>query len=302
MLIKQLILIIAIMFVFVNAQCQNALVLQTDFGTKDGAVAAMKGVAFGVEHTLPIFDLTHDITAFEIWEAGYRLWQTVPYWPSGTVFVSVVDPGVGTDRKAIVVLTKTGHYIVTPDNGTITLLAESLGIAEVRQIDETRNRLPGSTTSHTFHGRDIFAYTGARLASGKIQWQDVGPSLGQSCVLLSYTKAERQGQSLIGTIPVLDPAYGNVWTNIPKDMISQLEIQIGQLCKVKIWNNENLIYEGNMPYVHSFGDVPIGQPLLYSNSLWQMAIALNMDNFAQKHQIRAGASWRVQITRVVQQE
>ena len=124
---------------------QNKIVVfQSDFGLKDGAVSAMKGVAMGVSPDLKLFDLTHEIPAYNIWEAAYRLEQTVMYWPAGTVFVSVVDPGVGTNRKSVVLKTKSGHFIVTPDNGTLTLIAESLGIESIRQIDEAVNRRKGS--------------------------------------------------------------------------------------------------------------------------------------------------------------
>lgn len=127
-----------------SAYADNALILQTDFSLKDGAVSAMKGVAFGVDHNLKIFDLTHEIPPYNIWEGAYRLYQTASYWPQGSVFVSVVDPGVGTDRKSVVLKTKNGQYFVSPDNGTLTLVAESLGIESVRQIDEKTNRLKGS--------------------------------------------------------------------------------------------------------------------------------------------------------------
>lgn len=131
------------MILFCQAQ-QGILVLQTDFGLKDGAVATMKGVAMKVSADLKIFDLTHEIPAYDIWQAAYRLNQTADYWSSGTVFVSGVDPGVGSSRKYIVARTKSGHYFVAPDNGTLTLTAISLGIDEVRIIDEKANRLPGS--------------------------------------------------------------------------------------------------------------------------------------------------------------
>ena len=127
------------------------LVFQTDFGLVDGAVSAMYGVAYTVDPQLRIHDLTHDITPFNIWEASYRLIQTINYWPEGTVFVSVVDPGVGSDRKSIVAKTNSGRYIVTPDNGTMTHVIRLEGIAEVREIDERINRLPCSGESYTFH-------------------------------------------------------------------------------------------------------------------------------------------------------
>src|SRR3954463_3621034 len=151
---------------------QNKIVVfQSDFGLKDGAVSAMKGVASGVSPDLKLYDLTHEIPAYNIWEAAYRLQQTVPYWPAGTVFVSVVDPGVGTSRKSVVLKTNTGQFIVTPDNGTLTLVAETYGIAAIRQIDEAVNRRRGSGKSYTFHGRDVYAYTAARLAAGAITFE-----------------------------------------------------------------------------------------------------------------------------------
>src|SRR6201992_2733794 len=174
---------------------QNRIVVyQTDFGLKDGAVSEMKGVAMGVSPQLKLFDLTHEIPAYNIWDAAYRLQQSVPYWPAGTVFVSVVDPGVGTARKSVVLKTKTGHFIVTPDNGTLTLVAESLGIAEIREIDESVNRREDSRKSYTFHGRDVYSYTAARLAAKVIRYEQVGPLLPeQKVVAIAYQRATVEG-------------------------------------------------------------------------------------------------------------
>src|SRR5215471_1049153 len=128
-----------IAFAFFSRAQNKILVFQSDFGLKDGAVSAMKGVAMSVSTDLKLFDLTHEIPAYNIWEAAYRLQQTAQYWPVGTVFVSVVDPGVGSERKSVVLKTKSGYFFVTPDNGTLTLVAQSMGIDTVREIDETRN-------------------------------------------------------------------------------------------------------------------------------------------------------------------
>ena len=138
------------------------LVFQSDFGYDDGAVSAMYGVAYSVDENIKVFDVTHNIPQYNIWEASYRLIQTVNYWPKGTVFVSVVDPGVGSTRRSIVVLTEAGQYIVTPDNGTLTHIKRLSSIREARIIDESVNRLPNSGESYTFHGRDIYAYEPAR--------------------------------------------------------------------------------------------------------------------------------------------
>jgi S-adenosylmethionine hydrolase len=276
----------------------SALVIQTDFGTRDGAVAAMKGVAYGVDPELAIFDLTHEIPAYNIWEAAYRLFQTVSYWPAGTVFVSVVDPGVGTDRLSVVLRTGSGHFIVSPDNGTLTLVAESLGIDEIRRIDESRNRLPGSQQSYTFHGRDVYAFTGARLASGEISFEQVGPALPPEIERIAYQKPRRNGNKLVGTIPILDIQYGNVWTNIPADFLSGSGIEIGDILSVRFFHADSLVYEGNIPFVNSFGDVPPSKPLVYLNSLLKVSIALNCSNFSNAYQISSGPVWSVELTPV----
>src|SRR5262245_34894382 len=165
------------MFGLAATAAEHPLVLQTDFGLKDGAVAAMRGVAAGVSLRIPIYDLSHENTPFNIWEAAYRLKQAAPFWPAGTVFVSVIDPGVGTERKSIVLKTKSGHLFVGPDNGTFTLVAEELGVAAVRLIDESKHRRGGSEKSYTFHGRDIYAFVGARLAGEVVTFDEVGPLL-----------------------------------------------------------------------------------------------------------------------------
>ncbi len=274
---------------------QQALVLQSDFGSKDGAVAAMKGVAVGVSSALSVYDLTHEIPAYNIWEAAYRLEQTAGYWPSGTVFVSVVDPGVGTTRKSVVLKTNTGHFFVTPDNGTLTLVAASMGIAAVREIDEAVNRRKDSEKSYTFHGRDVYAYTGARLAAGVIEFADVGQMLPAAVVSLPYQAPLISEDKLKGTIPILDVQYGNVWTNIPRDMFLALGITPGEMLNVKIHFGKNLKFEGAIPYANTFGEVAVGAPLIYLNSLNNVAIALNQASFAEKHQIASGAEWHITL-------
>jgi len=275
---------------------RHALVIQTDFGTKDGAVAAMKGVAFGIDPQLAVFDLSHENTPYDIWEAAYRLKQTAPYWPAGTVFVSVVDPGVGTARASVVLKTKSGHYFVGPDNGTWTLVAEELGIDSVRRIDETTNRRAGSERSYTFHGRDVYVYTGARLASGIIDFEHVGPLLEAGVVSLPYQHPARDGNLVTGAIPLIDFHYGNVWTNIPDELFSGLQPRYGQKFLVVILHDGREVYRGTMPYARTFGDVPEGSPLLYVNSLLDVAFALNMGSFSAKFGLSAGGGWAVRVT------
>jgi S-adenosylmethionine hydrolase len=277
---------------------ESALVIQTDFGTKDGAVAAMKGVAVGVDPRLAIYDLSHENTPFDVWEAAYRLKQTAPFWPTGTVFVSVIDPGVGTERKSVVLRTKTGQLFVGPDNGTWTLIAEELGISEVREIDESKHRRAGSEKSHTFHGRDVYVYVGAQLAAGVLAFSDVGPLRPPRVVMLPYERARRDGDELVGTIPYLDFQFGNVWTNLDEALFRQLDPQLGENFRVTIRHAGEVKFEGIMPYHRTFGDVPNGAPLLYVNSLMNIAFALNQGSFVQAHGIESGAEWSVHVRKI----
>jgi len=295
--LKRAIAISGLLVLGLCGRSQNKIVVyQTDFGLKDGAVSEMKGVAMGVSPDLKLFDITHEIPAYDIWAGAYRLQQTVPYWPTGTVFVSVVDPGVGTARKSVVLKTKTGAFIVTPDNGTLTLVAESLGVDAIREIDESVNRRPDSRKSYTFHGRDVYSYTGARLAAGVISFEQVGPLLPkQEVVSIPYQKAELKGSTILGTIPVLDVQYGNVWTNIPGELFQQLHVAFGEMLQVRILHQGNPVYKGEMPYTSTFGAVPQGKPLAYLNSLLQLAFALNQGNFAAANNIESGGDWQVEV-------
>ena len=296
--IVQLFFLLSFLFITGISFAQNKMIVfQSDFGTKDGAVSAMKGVAMGVSAELQLFDLTHEIPAYDIWEAAYRLEQTMPYWPAGTVFVSVVDPGVGTDRKSVVLKTKTGQFVVTPDNGTLTLIAASLGIAEIREIDEAVNRRKNSEASYTFHGRDVYAYTAARLVAGVISFEQVGPALQKQVVSLPFQKAIKEGKKIKGTIAILDIQYGNIWTNIPADLFKGLNAKFGDMLDVTIYHNKTKVYQGKMPYAETFGAVAKAKPLAYLNSLSQLSFALNQGNFSEANKIYSGNEWTVDISR-----
>jgi S-adenosylmethionine hydrolase len=282
--------------IFIQLYAQNKIVVfQTDFGLKDGAVSAMKGVAMGVSPDLKLFDLTHEIPAYNIWEAAYRLFQTAQYWPAGTVFVSVVDPGVGSARKSVVLKTKSGHFFVGPDNGQLTLIAESLGIDSIREIDETKNRLKGSDESYTFHGRDVYAYTASRLAASVIKFSEVGPLLPAKVVTINYQKPVFENNLIKGNIPILDIQYGNIWTNIDKAIFGKLNVQTGDSIHITVFHNSYKVYEGAMPYATTFSAVEEGMPLCYLNSLLNVSFALNMDNFSEKNNVSSGADWSVEI-------
>lgn len=275
----------------------KALVFQSDFGLKDGAVSAMKGVAYSVDNGLQIFDITHEIPAFNIWEASYRLRQAAPYWPAGTVFVSVVDPGVGSERKSVVLKTQTGHYFVTPDNGTLTHVAELMGILEVREIDESKNRLRNSSESYTFHGRDVYAYTGARIAAGIISFEQTGKVLSGDIVRLRYQKPVMENGIVSGTIDILDVQYGNVWTNIDKKTFAFLNPVYGDKFRVKIFRNNTSVFDGVVVYGKTFTDVSTGKAVAYLNSLLNFSLGINQGNFAERYRIGSGPGWKIVISR-----
>ena len=272
------------------------LVFQTDFGLVDGAVSAMYGVAYCVHPGLKIHDLTHDITPYNIWEASYRLIQTLEYWPENTVFVSVVDPGVGSDRKSVVARTNTGRYIVTPDNGTLTHVLRMEGICEVREIDEHINRLPRSGDSYTFHGRDVYAYTGARLASGIIDFEGVGPKLDvKDLNILPIVEPYLDGKAVHGTIDILDVRFGSLWTNIPRELFLKTGIQYGDRVSITIENETRTVYRNIILFARSFADVYVGEALAYVNSLDCVAVAINQGSFARAYNIGTGNSWSICI-------
>ena len=272
------------------------LVFQSDFGLVDGAVSAMYGVAYSVCSDLKIHDLTHDITPYNIWEASYRLIQTIGYWPENTVFVSVVDPGVGTDRRSIVVRTRSGQYIVTPDNGTLTHVLRLEGVEAAREIDETVNRLPRSGESYTFYGRDVYAFTGARLAAGVIDFEGIGPEIPvDSLVRLPIVEPRLENGAVCGTIDVLDVRFGSLWTNIPRELFLQTGVHYGDRVSITIENDTRCVYRNIIIYAKSFADVYVGEALAYINSLDCVAVAINQGSFARAYNIGTGNSWRIRI-------
>ncbi|MBZ2386252.1 S-adenosyl-l-methionine hydroxide adenosyltransferase family protein [Anaerococcus murdochii] len=273
----------------------NTLVFQSDFGLGDGAVSAMHGVSFMVNPDLTIDDLTHEIMPYNIFEASYRLLQTIKYWPEGTVFVSVVDPGVGSSRHSIVVKTKSGHYIVTPDNGTISHVAKYIGLESARIIDEIKDRLPFSENSHTFHGRDVYAYNGAKLA-GDTSYYDFLDTLSLDELCYETIKDAKITDGVIeGTVDILDIRFGSLWTNISLDMLNEAGIKQGDMIKVIIYYKGIKKYENQMTFGHSFADVGLGETVAYINSLINLGIAINQASFSATYQIGTGADWSIFI-------
>ena len=277
----------------------NILVLQSDFGLVDGAVSAMIGVALEESPTLKIHHLTHDITPYNIFEGSYRLFQPVNYWPAGTTFVSVVDPGVGSKRKSVVAKTKKGQYIVTPDNGTLSFIKKHVGIEAIREISEVENRRKDTEHSYTFHGRDVYAYTGAKLASGHISFEEVGPELKvEDIVEIQVVETTLAENYVSGAIDILDVRFGSLWTSITREEFYTLKPEFGDRFEVTIYNNDMLVYQNQVTYGKSFADVRIGQPILYINSLYRVGLAINQGSFAKAYNVGVGAQWHIEIKRI----
>ena len=214
----------------------------------------------------------------------------------GTVFVSVVDPGVGTDRSSIIAKTTDGKYIVTPDNGTLTHVYKNIGIEEIREIDESTNRLPNSGESYTFHGRDVYAYTGARLAAGIIDFEKAGRRLGlEETVLLNTPQPEARDGIVSGVIDILDVRFGNLWTNICRELFVSAGIAYGDVLEVTIAHNNRQVYKSGVVYGRSFAETSLGEPLVYVNSLNNLGIAINQGSFAKAYNIRTGSYWTIEL-------
>lgn len=274
------------------------LVFQTDFTYKEGAVASMYGVVKSVDRELEIITATHEIPQYDTWSASYRLWQYVRFWPKGTVFVSVVDPGVGTKRKASVALIKGGYYIVTPDNGSLTHLKDQMGIEEIREIDESINRLRGKGTDEVsiFHGRDLFSYCAARLASGIITFREVGDSYPvESIVTHPIFKPEAKNGRVSGIIEIRDPNFGNAWTNIPLELMEAEGMHYGDHLNAVIRKNNETVFSGRILFHRSFGFAEKGNPVIYNNELMNIGFAVSQGNFSKKYNTGHGPEWKVEI-------
>ena len=276
------------------------MVFQTDFGYKDSTVAAMYGVVKRVNRSLEIIDSTHELPQFDIWSASYRLWQAMRFWPEGTVFVSVVDPGVGTARKACAALTEDGYYIVTPDNGTLTHVLKEHGIREVREIDETVNRLHDAGTDETsvFHGRDLFGYCAAKLAANIITFEEVGPAYSvNEIVELPMETPDYEEGCIRGVIEIDDPNFGNLFTNIDTANALECGFRYGEHVLVTIQHGEDTVFERKLLFAKTFGEVEEGSPVLYNNERMKLSLAVSCGSFVQAFQIGFGSDWKITLRR-----
>jgi S-adenosylmethionine hydrolase len=253
---------------------QPTIVFMTDFGVVDDSVAICKGVMYSIAPALRIVDLTHQVTPFSILDGARFLYGATPYFPAGTVFVVVIDPTVGSARKAIVVKSKRGQYFVLPDNGLMTLIQDRDGLEAAREITNPAWMI-GTRLSSTFHGRDIFSPVGAHLARGE-DWAQVGPALDTSkLVRLNWTPAHRDARGLTGEVIATDGPFGNLVTNVSGDEFLKLGYAHGQAVPIKLGDKMM-----DLPFVRTFSDVPLKEPLLYLDSRGRLGIAVNQGNFA----------------------
>jgi S-adenosylmethionine hydrolase len=276
------------------------LVYQTDFTYKEGAVCAMYGVVKSVDRDIEIIDGTHEIPKFDTWSASYRLYQSMSFWPKGTIFVSVVDPGVGTARRACVAYTSDGYYIVTPDNGSLTHLKQWIGIEEVREIDESVNRLKGKNTEDVsvFHGRDLFSYCAAKLASGQITYEEVGQSYNLDQIIMHPIHDPYFVTGLArGIFEINDPNFGNLWTNFPLQLFIKAGFEFGDRLKMVIRYEGQEVFSQQVLFEKSFGFAKKGEPMLYNNELMRVGVAVNQGSFVEQFNIGYGPEWQVEITK-----
>ena len=274
------------------------LVFQTDFTYKEGAVSAMYGVVKTVDRELEIFDGTHEIPQYDTWSASYRLMQSLPFWPRGTIYVSVVDPGVGTSRRACVAKTANGYYVVTPDNGALTHIKKEFGILEVRQIDERINRLQSTRGVAVFHGRDLFGYCAARLASGIITYEQVGPAYPvDEIVELPILEAAVEPGHARGIFEIDDPNFGNLWSNIPLEDFERAGFSYGDMVRTKVFCGEKLLFDEDVLFHQSFGFAKKGAPMLYNNELMKIAMAVTQGSLAEEYGLGYGSDWVIDLSK-----
>lgn len=274
------------------------LVFQTDFTYKESAVSAMYGVVKSVDRELEIMDGTHEIPQYDIWSASYRLIQYMNFWPQGTIFVSVVDPGVGTPRKACIAKTADGYFVVTPDNGALTHVKQSSGILEVREIDESVNRLRGKNTEETnvFHGRDLFGYCAAKMASGLIAYEQVGPAYPvDEIVTLPIHQPKLENGKVSGIFEIGDPNFGNLWTNIPLSLFTEAGFAYGDFLHLTIRREGQVIFSENVLFHKSFGYAAKGKVIIYNNELMKISVAVSQDSFIERYNMSYGPEWEVEF-------
>jgi S-adenosyl-L-methionine hydrolase (adenosine-forming) len=267
----------------------NEIAFMTDFGLLDDSVAICRQVMYNIDPTVRILDITHEVTPFSIVEGARYIMGTTPYVPQGTVFVVVIDPGVGSSRKAIVAKSKKGNYYVLPDNGLLSYVQDLDGIESVRVITNTKWMIQDAISS-TFHGRDIFSPVGAHIANGE-DWTQVGPEMPASqLVRLELTQPKIENGLLKAQIVGVDGPFGNLVTNVPRQEFDKLGYKWGDTIHLTLG-----AIELDMPFTRTFADVEIGKPLAFIDSRGRLSFSLNQTNFAKTYNIKAPVNFTIPV-------
>ena len=251
------------------------ITLTTDFGLKDPYVAEMKAVILNISPNTKIVDITHQIEKFNIRMGAYVLAAASSYFPKGTIHVVVVDPGVGTRRKAILIQTKKGYFI-GPDNGVLALAAENQGIEHVYKITNPKLKLP--KISNTFHGRDIFAPAAAHLARGTPP-SEFGPEI-HKIVTPKFAKITRRKGGLIGEIIHID-GFGNIVTNFSEKELESMGIK--GMVNIKLKNTRL-----KLKLCRAYAEVEAQKPLAIIGSHNFLEISVNQGNAADTFKTKVG--------------
>ena len=249
----------------------------TDFGVRDGAVAVCKGVMWSIEPRLRIVDLTHQVPPYDVETAAEVIEQALPFYPPGTVTVAVVDPGVGSERKSIAILTKRGHLLVGPDNGIFTLALESEGLDRAVELRDPRFHRAGET-SFTFHGRDVFSPVGAHLAQG-LSIDSLGPPVVPT--RLDLRRARRRGGVIDGSVRYIEDPYGNVVTNVQGALLDSLGARVGDSLDVRVGARAL-----RLPWRTTFSAVENGKPLAVMHERGLLSFSINQGDFAATYAVK----------------
>ena len=256
----------------------------TDFDVKDDAVGICKAVMNGVAPGVQVIDITHQATPYDIAEGARFLAGSAPYFAKDAVFVVVIDPTVGSTRRAIIARSKTGQFFVLPDNGLLTLVQDRDGIEGARQITNPEWMI-GTKTSSTFHGRDIFSPAGAHLARGD-DWTTAGPPVDvASLVRLDLHTATVDDTGLHGEVIGTDGPFGNLVLNVPAETFAKLGYKLGDTVPVQVGGQTY-----RLPFVKTFSDVAVGKPLAYIDSRGRLSLGINQRSFAEIYKIQAPAA------------
>lgn len=262
----------------------RTIAFMTDFDTRDDAVAICKAVMENVAPGVHILDITHTVEPYNIAQAARFLAGTSPYLPRDAVLVVVVDPGVGSTRKAIIARSGTGQFFVLPDNGVLTLVQDRDGIVAAREITNPAWMI-GAKTSSTFHGRDIFSPAAAHLARGD-DWTQAGPVVDVvRLVRLDLKTAVMTDRGLDAQVIGTDGPYGNLVLNLPAEIFAKAGYALGDLVPVRLDGKDY-----RFAFVKTFSDVPVGQGLFYIDSRGRLSLGLNQRDFAQTYKVGEGAN------------